>query len=160
MNDDDPDDNTPREQRPPTNSERIAYFVDHPPGTPAVSELVPTPHNTFEVQLDRRLRYVESDVSGLMASRRFWKWAAGIGIPIIGAAVLAVLLDARASVIQSSERAGETRAKMDAIDKRIDDFRSAFDKAIDKIIEDVRELRRHAGLDPRPIVDGRIGANP
>jgi hypothetical protein len=85
----------------------------------------------------------------LTASRRFWGWAAGIGVPALIAGAFALLMASHSEASTSAERVGRTEARLDA----------AF-KLIDLLEGEVSELRRHAGLDKQGVSDGRIGSNP
>lgn len=81
------------------------------------------PSSAFEHAIDRRIRSLEG-------SRRFWKWAIGLGAPILSSAAFAMVIYLAAQIQTSSERAGETRATIDAVRK-----------AIDVLDLDIRELR-------------------
>lgn len=151
MTGDDSDD-TPREHRV-TDGERREHFASYPPGTLVVTETGPaSPRTQFEVELHGRVKSLED-------SRSFWKWVAGLGIPILFAAAGAVLHDSMAEVAKNSERVGATAAKIEALEKTISSDKASMDRLIEILEADIRELRKHAGLD-KPVTGGRIGANP
>jgi hypothetical protein len=136
IDDDDQDDRTPREQRPPTNSERIAYFVDHPPGTP-VADVI---DQRIE-KLDARLDAQQLDIASLLASRRAWRWIAGITLPVLLVAMTTVQLWMIDRVSTSERAAGRSEATTESIQFRLN------------LLEGyVHELLRHAGLDARGTV--------
>lgn len=124
MTDDDPDDNTPRE-RPATYSERIARL------------------DNFEQRMQRladRDEEQQLDIASLLASRRSWRWIAGLGIPVLLTSIVVVMLWAvdRSSV--SAERTGRAEATMESLLFRLN------------LLEGyVHELLRHAGLAGKPL---------
>jgi hypothetical protein len=91
-------------------------------------------------RLEARDETREMDVASLTASRRFWKWTAGLGIPALLSAAFVLLLYSADKVSASAEHVGETRAEI-----------RALSKLIDLLTAEVAELRRHAGLDSKPI---------
>lgn len=104
------------------------------------SGAIPVPHGPFEAYLGQEIIELRLDVASLKASRRTWGWIAGLGIPaLIGGAFL-VMLWSVDNVRTSAERVGETKAEIKALGKLIDLLES-----------DVAELRRHAGLDGKPV---------
>lgn len=122
-----------------TDGERRAHFQTWPPGTPAV---VADP-----VEQDLHVR-----VTSLEESRRAWRWIVGLGLPSLLAIVGWLIVSAAGEVRSSSERAGETRSDIRALEKRLDQLERAIEKSLESLEQDVRELRRHAGLDPRGTV--------
>lgn len=122
MTDDDQDDNTPRE-RPATNSERI--------------DLLQRLRTLEENDEQQRL-----DIASLLASRRSWRVIAGVGIPAVLTAAVAVMLWSVDRVSASSERTGETKAKIEAHDKLFE----LLEKGID-------QLRQRTGLNSAPSSD-------
>lgn len=137
-------DDTPREHLV-TDGERREHFASYPPGTLVVAESGPAmPRSQFEIALDGRVKSLED-------SRSFWKWVAGLGIPLLFAGAGAVLHDSMAEVAKNSERVGATAARIEAIEKTIASDRASMDRLIEMLEQDIRELRKHAGLDPKPI---------
>lgn len=135
VTEDDPDD-TPRTHV--TDGERRAHFQTWPPGVPTVGDAV---------EQDLHIR-----VTSLEESRRTWRWIVGLGlIPLLGLVVM-LMAAAIGEVRTSSERTGETRADIRALKERVDQLERTIEKTLDAIEQDVRELRRHAGLAPRGTV--------
>lgn len=138
-------DDTPRERDHVTDGERHEHHKTYPPGAMVIAESGPAmPRNQFEMELQGRVKSLED-------SRSFWKWIAGLGIPILFAAAGAVLHDSMAEVAKNSERVGATAARIEALEKAIASDRSSMDRLIEMLEQDIRELRKHAGLDPKPI---------
>lgn len=144
MTDDDGSDDTPREQRV-TDSQRVVHYSEYPPGTLAVREFVPTPHNMYEVQLGDRLKVLEAEVASLSSSRKFWRWIAGLGLPSLAA----ILLYTAEKVTSGAEHTGKSDATMDIMQSRINLMESY-----------IHELQRHAGMTSPPVTSGRVGFNP
>lgn len=96
------------------------------------------PRSAFEHQITERVNSLES-------SRKFWKWAFGLGAPILSSAGIAIIFWLGSQVQASAERAGETKATIDAVRK-----------SIDVLDLDVRELRARilklSGIDNAPHV--------
>lgn len=114
------------------------------------SHQVMMPRTMFEAHLQRQNEELRSDVDSLLASRRFWRWAATLGIPAVLTAMFAFSLYYADKIEAGAERSGRTGAKIDDIEK-----------LIENIQRDITDLRKHAGLDPKPITfDGRIGSLP
>lgn len=76
----------------------------------------------------------------LTASRRFWGWAAGIGVPALIAGAFALLAASHNEASASAERVGRTEARIEG-----------QAELIKLLQQEVIELRRRAGLDhPNP----------
>jgi hypothetical protein len=137
MTDDDQHDNTPREYQV-SNSERHAHYAHYPPGTPIVDA----------VAVDQRIDNLETrveeqrlDIASLLASRRAWRWIAGICLPMLLAAVTTVQLWAIDRVSTSERATGRSEATIEAIQFRLN------------LLEGyVHELLRHADIDPHGTV--------
>lgn len=98
----------------------------------------------WDARLDRHDREIDS----LMASRSFWKKVAGFVLPLAFTTLSGLLVYSMNRLEASSERAGEVKAEIRAINRLIELLES-----------DIAELRRHAGLDSKLLSsDGRIGA--
>lgn len=124
------DDNTPREHLV-TNSERI--------------------------DLLGRLRAIEEndeqqrlDIASLLASRRSWRWIAGLGGPVLLTAMVAVGLWSIDRVTASAERTGRTEAEIKATDTLNKARTDAIENLIRLLQQDISQLRQRAGLEPRP----------
>jgi hypothetical protein len=87
----------------------------------------------------------------LIASRRIWGWIAGLAAPVLLGAVVTTLLWSVDKISASSERVGATSARIESLEKMVGSDRAAIEKLLDKLDQDIRELRRHTGLDPKPI---------
>ena len=84
------------------------------------------------------------------SSLRIWKWALGVAAPVVLAAAFGIAGYAVGQIASSAEHVGETRAEI-----------KALSKLIDLLVTEVAELRRHAGLDRKPItITGHVGINP
>lgn len=137
MTDDDDIEVTPTRERPITDSERTAHYAAYPPGTLPVRELVATPRNLFEKHLDERMERAERHIESLDASRRFWRWVAGLGIPALLSAAFVLVLYAADRITTSSERVGETRAQIAALTEQVKTLQ-----------QEVLMLLKLSGLDP------------
>lgn len=145
----DSSEDTPREHIA-TDSERRRHFEAYPPGTLIVAESGPaTPGSAFEIAIDKR-------VLALEASRAFWKWVAGIGIPLLATACSLLLGYSVDKIATSSEHVGRTAEKIEALEKTIASDKAGLEQILRMLEEDIRELRKHAGLDVAPSV--AIGA--
>jgi hypothetical protein len=100
-------------------------------------------------RLEARDEDREKTVISLTSSRRTSRWAGGVGIPLVFAAMLALVGYAVGQISTSAEHVGETKAEI-----------RALSKLIDLLEVEVAELRHHAGIAPTPIVEGRVGVNP
>lgn len=133
MTGDDSDD-TPREHIA-TDSER--HYATYPPGTLAVRESIIAPRNAFEQQLGQRIEELERDVASLKASRSFWKWVAGLGIPALLSAAFVLMLRNADQISASAERVGEQRAEIRALQEQVRDL--------------WLKLNKLTGVDPKPV---------
>ena len=133
MTDDDPD-NTPRTYLDGEQHHSGAYRGLDPMQVELIKRL------DRQDRIDHTVGLMDRDVASLTASRRFWGWAAGLGVPALLGAAFTVLLWSADRVSASAERVGRTEARLD----------SAF-KLIDLLEAEVSELRRHAGLTGKPV---------
>lgn len=124
------DDHTPREyaEYAVTDGERRRHFASYPPGTPALRDRVIAPRDAFEQQLEQRVEELERMVSSLDGSRRFWRWAAGLGIPALLSAAFVLLLYGADKISASAERVGEQRAEIRALQEEVHNLRLKIDK--------------------------------
>lgn len=130
------DDNDERSQK---------HYATYPPGTLVVAPSGPvTPSNPFEIAIDKRVGDLES-------SRSFWKWIAGIAIPLLVLGAFGLLGYSVDKIASSSEHVGRTAEKIEALEKTIASDKSSLEQILRMLEEDIRELRKHAGLDPRPV---------
>lgn len=90
---------------------------------PNLADPAPAPRTPFEHHIHER-------VGSLEDSRKTWRWIIGLGLPVIASVGLALFLWAESAVQTSSERAGETKATLEAVKK-----------TIDTLGVDIRELR-------------------
>jgi hypothetical protein len=110
----------------------------------------------WQQDMFRRLDTLEGDAAAqrtesalAAASRRTWRWIAGFAVPVLLGGMLALVGYAVGQISTSAEHVGETKAEI-----------RALSKLIDLLEVEVAELRRHAGIAPTPIVEGRVGVNP
>lgn len=163
MDNDDSDD-TPRTYV--TDAERAQHYAAYPPGALVIGESRPTPRNLFELELQERVKSLED-------SRKFWRRIATIVLPILLTGFGGFVLYSADKISTSSERIGNTLARLDGVVETVRDLQKgaaaiggmearidALFKLLNMLEEDIRELRKHAGIAPKPIVDGRVGANP
>jgi len=134
VTDDDPD-NTPRTYLEGEQHHSGAYRGLDPMQVELLKRLDRTD------RLEHTVGLMDRDVASLTASRRFWGWAAGLGIPALLGAAFSVLLWSADRVSASAERVGRSEARLDALGK-----------LIDMLAGEVAELRRHAGLPTRGTV--------
>lgn len=132
----DDDDSTPRE-RVITDSERNRHFDLYPSRTAVVRELQSTPRSAFEQHLQERQDKMDGRLASLEASRGFWRWVAGLGIPVLLSFTLGLLLYGAGAISTSAERAGETRAEIRALQEEVHNLRLKIDKL--------------AGVDQKPV---------
>lgn len=145
----DSSEDTPREHIA-TDSERRRHFDSYPPGTLVVTESGPaSPRSQFEIELQGRVKSLED-------SRSFWKWACGLAVPTAIAAVLAIQVNSSNEIRASAERVGRTAEKIEALEKTIVNDKASMERILEILEQDIRELRKHAGLDVAPSV--AIGA--
>lgn len=146
MQDDDLDDQpTPPREHLVTDSDRRRHFEAYPPGTLVVAESGPAkPSSAFEISIDKR-------VGALEASRAFWRWIAGIGIPLLVTASFLLLGYSVDKISASSANVGATATKIEDLEKTIASDKAGLQRILDILEQDIRELRKHAGLDPKPI---------
>lgn len=103
-------------------------------------------------------------IKSLEDSRRFWRWIAGLGLPLIFTGALSIVLYSADKITASSERVGATLARLDAVIKIVDGLQSAdigavqarieaLNRLIDSLQQDIRDLRRElhklSGTDAR-----------
>lgn len=111
----------------------------------------------WQQDMFRRLDTLERDAADqrteralAAASRRNWRWVIGFAVPVLLAGMLGLVGYAVGQISTSAEHVGETKAEI-----------RALGKLIDLLEADVAELRRHAGIDRKPIgVTGHVGVNP
>lgn len=107
-------------------------------------------------ELHRRVERLETEANAqrlenavLASSRRTWRWIVGFAVPALLGGMFMLLLHSLDKISAAGFAAGETRTEI-----------KAHDKLIDLLETEVAELRRHAGIAPIPIVEGRVGVNP
>ena len=118
---------------PPTDRERRAHFEVYSPGMPVVQELMAVPRSAYEHKVEERL-------SSLEDSRRFWRWIAGLGLPVMATAMLTLGIWAAETIASSSERVGETAAEIRDLVKQVD----RLERQIDLLL-------KLSGLNPKPV---------
>lgn len=123
----DDEDDTPRSQVV-TDSERLRHYDLYPQGTPSVRELVIAPRNAFEQHLQTQIEELKDDVTSLKASRSFWKWVAGLGLPGLLSVGFVLLLRNADQIAASAERVGEQRAEIRALQEEVHNLRVKIDK--------------------------------
>jgi hypothetical protein len=111
-------------------------------------DLRSNPHDLSENDVLDRIVRLESlavnqgiEVSSLLSSRKTWRWAIGLGAPTLIGVFVTVMLDARSQVVSSSEHAGRTEARLEALDRALDRIEKAQDRRMQDVIDDIRALR-------------------
>lgn len=111
--------------------------------------------NSGRIDLLGRLKELEDndeqqrlDIASLLASRRTWRWALGLGLPVLLTSLVVVALWSIDRISVSSERAGRTEAEIKATDTLNKARSEALENLIRLLQQDVSQLRQRAGLEP------------
>lgn len=99
-------------------------------------------------KLEARVEEHRLDIASLLASRRSWRWTLGLGLPVLLTSIVLVMLWSIDRVSVAAERAGETKAKIEAGDVLNKARNDALENLIRLLQQEVSQLRQRAGLEP------------
>jgi hypothetical protein len=162
------DDGRDDDDSPPYSSGEIrTHYTVYPPGTPITREASMSrdfagpeglPLREFENEIDALRRdheHTQRDVTSLLGSRAAMRKILWLVIPALAGGLVTALIYAGDKIAMSAERVGRTEARLDAIEKRLDDRGAEISQLRVTMEHEIDQLRaallKITGTDTKPI---------